>query len=147
MGIHNQPNFRNKGYVTEDVGRSRTAFWESEATVPQDHAVHLERITAAKVVSLPANSALRGEIVLFNNSSVAITANIGTAAAGTQYGTIEVPANSTRTIRVADTVQPSRAVSAVHVGLSAYPTRAQGAFHAVFYVRDYPPVPNGAAVS
>lgn len=140
----NGPNFRSKNYVSEDVGKSRTAFWEAEATVPQDHPVHLEYVKANGSFVLPANSGLTGEIVVFNNSATAQAAiTIGTASGGTQVSAgASVPALTTQRFTPTD-IGISRTARTIFFNSAAW----QAGTHIVLYVRDYPPVPDATAVS
>lgn len=149
MGIHNQPNFRKRDNALDlDLGKSRTAFWESEATIPQDHPIYLKRVQAATTVNLPGHTALRGEIVVFNNSSVAVTGVTVSDDGVTVADVGNVPANGTVSVRVADTYKNvPRSEHAVEVVSGVYPTREQGDLHVVFYVRDYPHVADATAMS
>lgn len=147
---HTKPNYRSNvknGRLTNDLGKSRTAFWEAEATVPQDHAIHFIRLREEASFTLPANTRIVGEAVVFNNSSVAADVAVGyTSGASDVVNPASTPAQSTLATAVgATTIE--RTDRTVFVSAAAYPTEAQGDLHVVLYVRDYPPVPDATALS
>lgn len=144
----NGPNFRTRNYVTPDVGKSRTAFWEAEATIPQKHPVHLEFVRGTAQFTLPANSRVVDEVVVFNNSSIAVDVAVGyTSGGATIANPASAAANSTVRAPVLDTSDITRADRTVFVTAAAWPTEAQGDAHVVLYVQDYPPVPDATAIS
>lgn len=147
---HTAPNFRSiakNSRITVDLGKSRTAFWEAEATVPQTHAVHVIGLRAETSFVLPANCRLVDEVVVFNNSSIAVDVAVGyTSGASDAANPASVPANSTDVTIVGDTTI-TRTDRTVFVSAAAYPTAAQGDAHVVLYVREYPPVPDATALS
>lgn len=147
---HTAPNFRSvvkNGKLTVDVGKSRTAFWEAEATVPQTHAVHFIALREEKSFVLPANCRLVDEVVVINNSSIAVDVAIGYATGTSDaVNPASVPATSTDVTIVGDTTV-TRTDRTVFVSAAAYPTAEQGDVHVVLYVREYPPIPDASALS
>jgi hypothetical protein len=143
------PNFRStskNSRITVDLGKSRTAFWEAEATVPQTHAVHVIALRAETSFVLPANCRLVDEVVVINNSSIAVDVAVGYSTGATD-AVNPASAAATSTVVTAASGTVTRTDRTVFVSAAAYPTAAQGNVHVVLYVREYPPVPDATAIS
>lgn len=143
---HTQPNLRkNSSKSLPDVGVSRTAYWEAEATTPQTWQVKLIKVKANTTFVLPKNTRLHGDITIFNNSGVAQAAiTVGTAAAGTQVDTgASVAANTTVNRTATDVGIVRTGPRTIYVESAAW----QANTHIVFNLTEYPPTPDATALS
>lgn len=143
---HTQPQFRkDSSKYLPDVGKSRTAYWEAEATTPQTWQVKLINVKENATFELPANTRLHGDITIFNNSAASQAAiTIGTAAAGTQVDTGATVTAATTVNRAATDVGIDRTgPRTIYVESAAW----QDGVHIVLNLTEYPPVPDATALS
>lgn len=134
--IHNLP--------TADWGKSRTAFWEREATTPRTRQIKLEGLKANIDFLLPANVRVHGEIVVINNGGVAQAAiTVGTAAAGTQVSAGAVAAPGSTNFLAATDSGAARTDRRIYIASAAW----QANVHVILNVTEYPPVPDTSAMS
>lgn len=119
------------------VAKSNSAAWE-KAHVPVVRRLVFNNVAANFTFTLPGSAVLTGDLIFMNNSAnTQALITVGSAAAGTQFGTSAALNTLTDQVVASTRVQPLRADRLVYVESAAW----QGAgVHVAITYTELPPI-------